>query len=134
MQTQAVILAVDDMVTDLAFLRSILEPHFDVRVSKSGGIALKILDTVKIDLILLDIEMPGMSGFEFLHGIRKHPKYVNIPVIIVSGHSSEDFFTHAIKQGADECVAKPVNSEELLRKVNQILENPPQHKLTDLLI
>ncbi|MDR1932395.1 MAG: response regulator [Spirochaetales bacterium] len=133
MDTEIIVLAIDDMATDLALVRNILEPHFDVRVAKSGGIAFKILETVTIDIILLDIEMPGMSGFEFLHSIRQSPKYVGIPVIIVSGHSSPEFFSHAMKQGADDCVAKPVDSEELLRKIYNILEHPPKHTLFDLM-
>lgn len=108
-------------------MQVILEKDFDVRICKSAGTALKILETLKVDLVLLDIEMPGMSGFEFLHTIRKKPEHWNTPVIIVSSHDEREFFSHALKQGADACVAKPVRAEELLQKIQEILDKPPRH-------
>ncbi|MDR1625518.1 MAG: response regulator [Spirochaetia bacterium] len=127
MKTQKIILAIDDMLTDLSSLQVMLEKNFDVRICKSAGTALKILETLKADLILLDIEMPGMSGFEFLHTIRKRPEHWNTPVIIVSGHTEEEFFSHALKQGADACIPKPVQAGELLRKIQEILDKPSRH-------
>ena len=62
-----VILAIDDNPVILAVIRSILKDQYDVLISKSAPMAMNILKTEKSDLILLDIEMPGMSGFEFLH-------------------------------------------------------------------
>jgi PleD family two-component response regulator len=134
MEQKKIILAIDDMATDLASLRAVIDKKFDVRVSRSAGTAMKMLETIQVDLVLLDIEMPGMSGFEFLHALRKNPSKVNIPVIVVSSHSSEEFFSHAKKQGADGCIAKPVNPEELLEKMNFIFENPPEHKMADLFL
>jgi PleD family two-component response regulator len=126
MEEKKLILAIDDMVTDLVSERTILEKQFNVRICKSAGTALKILETLNIDLILLDIEMPGMSGFEFLHTVKKLHKHWNIPIVIVSSHNSEEFFSYALKQGADECVSKPINSEELLSKVQKVFANPPK--------
>ncbi|MDR1901939.1 MAG: response regulator [Treponema sp.] len=121
MEEKKLILVVDDMVTDLVSERAILEKQFNVRICKSVGTALKMLETLNIDLILLDIEMPGMSGFEFLHTIKKFRKYWSIPIVIVSSHNSEEVFSYALKQGADDCVSKPINSEELLGKIQKVL-------------
>ncbi|MCL1817645.1 MAG: response regulator [Spirochaetaceae bacterium] len=121
-----VVLAIDDMATELSIIAAALQPHFDVRVSKSAGGALNFLQNEIVDIILLDIEMPGMSGFEFLHEIKKSQKLRHIPVLVVSSHSDQAFFDHAKQSGAADCVAKPIVAEALLKKVNEVLANPPE--------
>jgi CheY-like chemotaxis protein len=127
-----VVLVIDDMMPSLKTVEAILEPHYDVKLSTSGGTAINLIGKIKVDIILLDIEMPGMSGFEFLHWIRKDPKYMNIPVIIISSFSTEDFFSHAAKEGADLCIPKPVDPGDLLQKVQTLLDNPPKHSFFGL--
>ncbi|MDR2608678.1 MAG: response regulator [Treponema sp.] len=127
-----VILAVDDNPSILAVIRSILKDQYDVLISKSAPMAMNILKTEKADLILLDIEMPGMSGFEFLHEIRKNPKCMKIPVLIVSSHAEDEFRTHAKSCGAEDLVSKPIDAQLLLRKINDALTNPVKSILADL--
>ncbi|MDR0731376.1 MAG: response regulator, partial [Treponema sp.] len=82
-----IILAVDDMPVNLAVIRDILQNDFDMRLSKSARGALALLNSVKVDLILLDVEMPEMSGFEFLDKIKnnaEHPELKDIPVIFIT--------------------------------------------------
>jgi CheY-like chemotaxis protein len=127
-----VILAVDDNPAVLAVIRSILKDHYNVLISKSAPMAMNILKTMKADLILLDIEMPGMSGFEFLHEIRKDPKCMKIPVLVVSSHAGDEFRKHAESSGATALVAKPINAETLLQKIGEALASPVGGILTDL--
>jgi CheY-like chemotaxis protein len=124
-EIKKIVLAVDDMPINLATMRSILQNDFDIRLSKSANTALVMLNTFKVDLILLDIEMPEMSGFEFLNRIRNnadHPEQKDIPVIFVTSHSSPDFVSQASAAGAVDYVVKPVIPVELLKKVYAVLE------------
>jgi DNA-binding response OmpR family regulator len=93
---------------------------------------LSLLNSIKADIILVDIEMPDMSGFEFLHQIRKTPKLMTTPVIVVSGHSGKEFVSHALSQGANAMLSKPVDAGTLLQNIKTLLENPPKGGIFDL--
>jgi PleD family two-component response regulator len=112
-----IILAVDDMSMNLRTIKVSLDKFFDVRLAKSGELALSVLKTTRVDLILLDIEMPEMSGFEVLGFIKKLPELKDIPVIFVTSHVSTDLITKALKSGARDYVMKPFEPDVLLRKV-----------------
>jgi DNA-binding response OmpR family regulator len=86
-------------------------------LAKSGELALTILGNTRIDLILLDIEMPGLSGFEALEHIRKLPNGEHVPVIFVTSHVSTDLIAKALKSGAKDYIMKPFEPEVLIRKV-----------------
>ncbi|MDR0553692.1 MAG: response regulator [Treponema sp.] len=111
------ILAVDDNVTSLTEIRTILEETYDICLAKSAELALTILRTIPVDLILLDMNMPGISGIDFLALIRKDPSYCHIPVIIVSAHGRRDVIIEAIKMGANDFVVKPVDRKVLREKI-----------------
>jgi CheY-like chemotaxis protein len=74
-----------------------------------------------VDLILLDIEMPNISGFEFLYDIRKIPSYISVPIIIVSGHTEEEFLNEARKSSAADVLTKPVNPNVLVSTIEKTL-------------
>ncbi|MDR2517354.1 MAG: response regulator [Spirochaetaceae bacterium] len=129
------ILAIDDLPLELAIYRNILGRQFDLHIAGSAPDALKQLDTLDVDLIILDIEMPDMSGFEFLHQIRLMPRLMHTPVIIVSSYSSTEFVEHALSQGANDLMPKPVNPADLFRRIIRLVESgPPANKLTQLLL
>jgi CheY-like chemotaxis protein len=117
------ILAIDDSPTDLAVIRIILRNDYELLTSGSALDALGILGTTRVDLILLDIEMPEMSGFEFLHQIRKIPQLTHTPVRIVTSPSGEAFLAHAMSAGASGLVAKPVQPQFLKEKIAATLED-----------
>jgi putative two-component system response regulator len=120
-----IVLAVDDMPVNLTAIKNILHDDFDVRPAKSVKTALAMLNTIKADLILLDIEMPEMSGFEFLDHIRNdagHPEQKNIPVIFVTSHETPDFIGRARACGVAGYVAKPIIPSVLLEKINSVFE------------
>jgi CheY-like chemotaxis protein len=112
-----IILAVDDMSMNLRTIKVSLEKFFDIRLAKSGELALSILRTTRVDLILMDIEMPDMSGFEVLEFIKKLPELKEIPVIFVTSHVSTDLITKALRSGARDYIMKPFEPDVLLRKV-----------------
>jgi PleD family two-component response regulator len=118
------ILAVDDDLIALEILRNFLSPSYDVITSMSAADATIEMSKKLPDLILLDIEMPDISGFEFLHTIKKNPRFMRIPVLIVSAHSDEEFVIHAKKCGASGLVAKPIIREDFFQKIEYAFEHP----------
>jgi signal transduction histidine kinase/CheY-like chemotaxis protein len=119
-----IILAVDDMPLNLTAIRTILCNDFDIRLAKSPVAALGMLNSVAVDLILVDIEMPEMSGFEFADRLRdnaEHPEQKDIPVIFVTSHETPDVVERIVSRGAGY-VVKPVVPRILLEKVRSALE------------
>ncbi|MDR1893462.1 MAG: response regulator [Spirochaetales bacterium] len=119
-----IILIVDDMPLNLAAIKIILQDYYDIRPAKSAKTALSMLNIIKADLILLDMEMPEMSGIECLTEIRHNPQYAasrDIPVIFVTSHSSPEEWEKAKNAGAEDWVAKPVIPELLISKVQAAL-------------
>jgi CheY-like chemotaxis protein len=116
-------LAVDDMPLNLTAIKSILRDDFDIRLAKSAGTALVILNTIKVDLMLVDIEMPEMTGFELVDRLRnnsEHPEHKDIPIIFVTSHEAPDVISQVVSRGADY-VLKPVVPMVLLEKVKSAL-------------
>jgi len=118
MAEKKIILSIDDDPMVLRVLTALLTPLYELRISKSAADAMALMEQTVPDLILLDIEMPHISGFEFLHTIKKNPKFMNIPVIVVTGHYETEFIIHAEKSGAVAVVAKPINQEDLMKKID----------------
>ena len=121
MDTRKTILAVDDNPTQLKLFKEMLTPRYDLRVVKAASEALNFLNSNEIDLILLDIEMPNISGFDFLDDIRKIPSYFVVPIIIVSGNSGQEFFETAKKSSACDVLTKPVTPEMLVKSIEKAL-------------
>ena len=126
MSEKKMILSIDDDQLMLKNLTAILSPAYDLRIAKCAADALNLLDTLKPDLILLDIEMPDISGFEFFRGIRKNPKFMKTPVIVITGHSESSILERAEKLGASSVITKPVDKDDLFQKIKHAFENPPK--------
>jgi len=124
MTEKKIILAIDDDPLVLGTFTKFLTSDYDLRISKSAADASMLMDKVKPDLIILDIEMPNISGFEFLHTIKKNPRYMSVPVIIVSGHCEPALIKHAEKGGATAVLAKPVTKEDLSAKISEAFKKP----------
>jgi putative two-component system response regulator len=116
-----VILAVDDMSMNLRTIKAILERKYEVRLAKSGELALAILKSGPVDLVLLDIEMPGMTGFDVIEQMKKTPRCENIPVIFITSHATPDLIVSAYDHGAGDYIVKPINSDVLEKKVQALL-------------
>ncbi|MDR2209917.1 MAG: response regulator [Spirochaetaceae bacterium] len=117
-----VILAVDDMAVSLTTIRAILQYEYDVRLAKSASLALEILEQVKVDLILLDIEMPEISGLEFLGLLKRNPEFKNIPVIFVTSHANPQFIDQAMAFEAEGYIVKPFVPDALIKRVKSVLD------------
>jgi DNA-binding response OmpR family regulator len=113
------ILVVDDEPQIRRVMRAILIPQgFDVDDAKSGDEALDRLRSAKYDLVLLDIDMPGMTGFETCRAIRA---VSDMPIFILTGRSAEKDKVEALDAGADDYITKPFSTPELLARVGAAL-------------
>ncbi|MDR1444071.1 MAG: response regulator [Treponema sp.] len=120
-----IVMAVDDMPLNLAVIRNVLSGKYDVRPVKSAKVALEMLNTIKPDLVLLDIEMPEMSGIDFLVRMKSNPEhsaYKDIPVVFVTAHTTEDMITRIMSGGARDYIVKPFEPGTLLKKVGSLLD------------
>ena len=111
------VLVVDDQPANIRLLEAILVPRgYEIRAASSGDEALKILAEQDLDLVLLDIVMPGMDGYEVCRRIRERPETAFLPVVMVTA-SGDEQKVKALESGADDFVAKPINKSELLARV-----------------
>lgn len=116
---KSVIMIVDDHPANLGFLFEHLESSgFKVLVALDGGEALSQLEHVQPDLILLDIMMPGIDGYETCERIKQSPRTRDIPVIFMSARTDPQDKVRGFKVGAVDYVDKPVHKEEVLARVN----------------
>ncbi len=97
-------------------------PGSKVVEANDGIDALKKLSTNKIDLILTDINMPIMDGLKLVSMVRNDPAYKAIPIIIITTEGAEEDRKRGLALGADAYIAKPIQTQDLLNIVNQILQ------------
>ena len=121
MQKKQTILVVDDTEINIDILMSILK-NYDVIPALNGKDALDVIQTEHIDLILLDIMMPGMDGYEVCKKLKMDERSKNIPIIFITVKTSEDDIKKGFDYGAVDYVAKPFNPAELLARVKTHLE------------
>lgn len=117
---QKCILVVDDDAMNLRRTKIILEKQYRVVLAESGEKALEKLESNEIDLILLDIEMPGMNGMETFEHIKE--RYDGIPVIFLTASGYEDDVKSAIRLGAVNYLKKPFLPQELINRIAKEFE------------
>jgi len=116
------VLAIDDNLMQLDMFKKMLGTKYDVHTASSASTALNFLNSNQADVILLDIEMPNISGFHFLYDIRRIPSYMNVPIIIVSGTIGQEFADQARQSSAFDVLHKPVKHELLIDTIEKALE------------
>lgn len=112
------LLIVDDVPANISVLLDTLADSFEVRVAESGESCLEQLPHGLPDLILLDLRMPGMDGFQLLETIKGNPPWAGIPVIFMTAVDDPAERTRALQLGAVDYVTKPVHVPEVLARVN----------------
>ncbi len=116
------ILLVDDSETSLLMSRMILsKANYEIVVAKDGREGLEKATTERPDLILLDVVMPNMGGFEACRELRAHSETQGIPVIMVTTRGQEGDVETGFRSGCTDYVTKPVSGLELLTKVRSLL-------------
>ncbi len=115
------ILVVDDSATDRFFLTELLETSgYTVVGAESGEECLAKAAELHPDLVLCDVVMPGLTGFQVTRTLTKDPKTADIPVILCTGKSQATDLAWALKMGARACVTKPVVGTELLALIKTL--------------
>lgn len=104
---QSTILIVDDMTTNILILSDLLKNDYSIKVAKTGAKAIEIANTQDIDLILLDIEMPQLNGYEVCKILKESQKTKNIPIIFVTAKNSEADEEVGLNLGAIDYITKP---------------------------
>jgi adenylate cyclase len=121
------ILVVDDVQPNIRLLEAVLSTQgYEVIPASSGAAALDLVAERPPDLILLDVQMPGMNGYEVCRRLRADPATSFLPVVMVTSSEGEDRVA-AIEAGADDFVQKPFNQAELLARVRSLLRIKQYH-------
>ncbi len=118
----AKILVVDDSSVNNFLLENVLEEKgYTLQIAYNGKEALQFIENEPPDLVLLDIMMPGIDGYEILQKMNANSKTRGIPVIMVTSKSEESDRTKALEIGAIDYVMKPIDIEELLEKIEDVI-------------
>lgn len=116
------ILVVDDNEQNLELMEAYLEElRSQVRTAHDGVEAIAAVESQPPDLILLDVMMPRMSGFQACAKIKSHPKHRDIPVLMITALNEVGDVEKAVESGADDFLTKPVNKLELITRVKSLL-------------
>lgn len=117
------ILLVDDQPGILEMLSLLLKKRkYEVMTAECGTDALRLLETETPDLIISDVQMPEMDGWELFEQVRLHPTAGTVPFIFLTGVSSPPNRVRGLKMGADDYISKPFDSEELVLRIERCLE------------
>ena len=122
MCTKPTILVVDDTETNIDILVELLSDSYDVMVALDGQSALDIIAEDNVNLVLLDIMMPGMDGYEVCDILKRNEKVKNIPVIFITAKTDEKAIEKAYDVGAMDYVTKPFKPRELLARIKTQLK------------
>ncbi len=127
MTPDPLVLVVDDLLQNVRLLEAVLSPKgFRVATASSGEEALDVLSKEHPDLVLLDILMPGMDGYEVCRRIREDPETAFLPVIMITASGGQEKI-RAIESGADDFVNKPFDQAELLARVRSLVRVKRYH-------
>lgn len=119
----ATVLVVDDSPTEQHVCRKILERHgFQVESVEDGEHSLERARELLPDVILMDIVMPGMNGFQATRQLGRTPETAHIPVIIITTKDQETDRVWGMRQGARDYIVKPVREDALIASVKAVLE------------
>jgi len=120
------ILIVEDNPINLKLLRDILTfQKYVVLEASEGESAIKIIEEnfQTIDLILMDIQLPGMSGLDVITCLKSSIKYSKIPIIVISAYAMHSDIEKSKKAGCVDYITKPINVQEFIIKINTFLKN-----------
>ncbi|MEP3389170.1 MAG: response regulator, partial [Reichenbachiella sp.] len=120
-ETLATILVVEDHPEVRAYITDVIETSYQVIHAPNGLKALRMLETESVDLIITDLMMPWLDGFELLERLKEDEKYRKIPVLVLSARTSEEDKSRVLSQGVNDFLCKPFKPNELLQRVENLL-------------
>ncbi len=101
------------------------------RGESHGERALEIVERGGVDLLVLDVMIPGLSGFEVCRRVRSNPKNFTIPIVFISAMDSQEEIQHGLSQGADDFISKPFNIDQVMKRIENLLVISANTLLTD---
>lgn len=121
MKVKKHILIVDDVTTNLKCLGEILKSEYSLSMAKSGEQALTMIKKIKPDLVLLDVKMPGMDGYETFECIKKIPECSDVPVIFLTADTQNDSELKGLRLGACDFIRKPYEPDVMIGRIERVL-------------
>ncbi len=116
------ILMVDDVATNLKCAGEVLKDKYEISKAKSGKQALEVIEERRPDLVLMDISMPEMDGYEVVEKIRENADWVDIPVVFLTADADSESEMKAFKLGAMDFIRKPFDPNILITRMDRILQ------------
>ena len=123
------ILIADDDKLNVSLMENYLSDNYDIVTVSNGNDALAYVKKEQPDLILLDVIMPGIDGFEVCRTIKHDYNMDFIPIVMLTSLTSEENHEEGIKSGADDFLTKPVKKFELEKKISSLLRIKDQHDI-----
>ena len=120
--TGARVLVADDNLDLREYLVRLLEPYWQVTAAPDGVAALAAARASVPDLVVADVMMPGLDGFELLHELRRDPRTQDVPVVLLSARAGEEARVEGLGAGADDYIVKPFGARELIARISARLE------------
>ena len=117
------ILIVEDNLELLMLMRHVLKAHYRVMIAKNGKEALDIIHRTTLDLIVSDVMMPEMDGFELTQALKEDSSYSHLPIILLTARTQEEDQQEALRIGADDYLTKPFRLSDLRLRIDNIIEN-----------
>jgi CheY-like chemotaxis protein len=134
-EKKPLVFIVDDVMKNIQLLSLILSrKNYSIAFATGGQQALEMLETITPEVILLDIMMPGMDGYEVCEKIKANPLTEDIPVIYLTGKAQPEDIKKGFQTGAVDYISKPFNSDELLARVKTHIELKRNQDMKDSLI
>lgn len=129
MLNKKMIVAVDDSNITLKRLTKVLGEQYDLHAFSVGNRALKFLKDRTPDLVILDIDMPEINGYEMLKSIRETEHLKNVPVLFLTSNNDKSNVIKAVTEGVNDYVVKPIDEEILMKKIHTFLNDTPNKSL-----
>jgi len=117
------LLIVEDNLELLMLMQQVLKSQYRVYIAKNGKEAMKIVQTRELDLVISDVMMPEMDGYELTKAIKSNSNYSHLPVILLTAKTQEEDEKEALEVGADEYLTKPFRLRDLRLRIDNIIEN-----------
>ena len=117
------VLITEDNVELLMLMKQLLKPYYRVYTAKNGVEALEIIHKKELDLIISDVMMPEMGGYELTEALKSDPNYHHLPIILLTAKTQEEDEHKALILGADEYLTKPFRLGDLKLRIDNIIEN-----------
>lgn len=120
-EAKSILIVDDEIVMRNAIKRIFEKENYKVLVAKDGMELSKIIEDVRLDLILLDINLPWVDGYELCRLIKSNPNFSHLPVAFISGNKSEEDVRRGYEAGADDYITKPFEVSDIQKSVEDLL-------------